>query len=133
MRGCLVSLVVIIGALILLCFCFFFPLGFIGSGLEDFEGRERRMAGDVLIHVESFYGSGILEIGDYNGPLLVLGWHIENVERCSGAPSRKDLDTGHYNAIVRARGEIGAYTLFGIPLGEMEVTCRGDRRWKPRF
>lgn len=106
------------------------PDRLIGFDLEDFEGSERRMASQALFHITEVYGNGFLEIGDYNGPPLVLGWHVKSVRECPGTPSRRDFEMGHYNAVVGARAKIGAYSLFGVPRGEMEVTCRGHRRWE---
>jgi hypothetical protein len=38
-----------------------------------------------------------------------------------------------YRAYGGGSARIGAYTLFGIPRGEMEVDCGGRRRWESYF
>jgi hypothetical protein len=134
MRGCLTAIVA-------LCVLVLFVWGLgvmlsdrvMGSGLENFEGRERWMASQALFHIADFYGNGSLEVGDYNGPPLVLGWHVESVEECPGTPSRKEIEGNHYRAVIGAHAKVRAYSLFGIPRGEMEVTCRGHRKWEPYF
>lgn len=124
-----------------LCVLAFFVLGLgvilpgrlIGSGLEDFGGREKRMASGGFFHVAQYYGDSFLEYDDYIGPPLVLGWHIEGLEECPGAPSRKDIEGNSYRAVGGASATVEAYTLFGIPRGEMKVTCAGRREWTPYF
>jgi len=91
------------------------------------------MASQALFHTADFYGNGSLEIGDYNGPPLVLGWYVKSVEECRGTPSREDFEGNSYRAMVGARAEIGAYSIFGVPRGEMDVTCIGQRKWEPYF
>lgn len=109
------------------------PIYLIDLGLEDFEGSERRMAARALFHGPELYGSGFLEIGDYNGPPLVLGWHVKSVEECPSLPGGRKPEADSYRAYGGGRARIGAYTLFGIPRGEMEVTCGGRREWESYF
>lgn len=112
------------------------PLRLIGTGLEDFGhpgDRERRMAARALFHGPELYGSGILEIGDYNGPSLVLGWYVESVEECPPLPGGEKPETDSYRAYGGGSAKIEAYGLFGLPRGEMEVTCGGRREWTSYF
>ena len=111
------------------------PSWVIGSGLEGFGdpgNRERRMASRALLHGAELHGSGFLEIGDYNGPPLVLGWHVKSVKECPERPPGKRIEKDSYRAYAGASARIGAYTVFGIPRGEMEVTCTGRREWTDR-
>ena len=109
------------------------PNRLIGIGLEDFEGRERRLASRALLDISSGYGNGFLEIGDYTGPPLVLGWHVTSVEECPDPPPGKRVERDSIRAYVGGRATVGADSLFGIPRGEMEVTCSGQRKWEPYF
>lgn len=109
------------------------PGRLIDSGLEDFEGREKRMAFDALVHVGTYFGWSSLDPWEYIGPPLVLGWRIEEVEPCLGKPTREDYQMASYRAEIGARAKIGAYTLFGIPRGEVKVNCEGHRNWEPYF
>jgi hypothetical protein len=83
MKGCLtvlvpLSVLVVLGLVV--------PIRLIGTGLDDFGDRERRMAAKALFHGPELYGNSFLEIGDYSGPPLVLGWHVEGVEECPPLP-----------------------------------------------
>src|SRR3712207_3428237 len=100
MKGCLVVLAVLV---ILGVVSVVLPNRLIGSGLEDFEGSKRRMASQALFHIATYYGNGFLEIGDYTGPPLVLGWHVRGVEECPGTPSGEDFEEDSYRAAVGAR------------------------------
>jgi hypothetical protein len=129
MKAWLVFLVVLLA---LLWAGLVLPGRLIDSRLEDFERQERRMASGALFHVAAFYGDGFLEIGDYNGPPLVLGWRVKSVQECP-APTDEDIEMAHYNAEVGASAKVGAYGPFGIPVGEMGVDCSGRRNWESRF
>jgi len=98
------------------------PSRYIGDGLDAFEGAEKAAASRALFDVTEYYGNGFLEIGDYNGPPLVLGWRVEAAEGCPGAPFGEEA--------VGANARIEAYGPFGLPRGEMEVACRGERVWE---
>ena len=130
MRGCLTVLAVLF---VLVFLGVELPYRLIGTGIEDFEGRERRMASGALFHGPELYGSGFLEIGDYNGPPLVLGWHVKGVKECPEPPPGKKIEKDSYRAYAGASARIGAYTLFGVPRGEMGVTCGGRRLWDSYF
>lgn len=133
MRGCL-AVLVLLSVLVFLGLVV--PVRLIGTGLDDFGDpgdRERRMAAKALFHGPELYGSGSLEIGDYNGPPLVLGWHVESVEECPPLPGRERSEADSYRAYGGGSASIRSYTLFGIPRGEMEVTCGGRRKWESYF
>lgn len=130
MKGCLVTLVALFVFLLL---AVELPIRLVEPGLEDFEGRERKMASRALADVATFYGNGFLEIGDYNGPPLVLGWYVKSVEKCPPPPSGEKIEKDSYRSFVGANAKIGTYSLFGIPRGEMELTCGGHRKWKSYF
>ena len=130
MKGCLVTaaalpILFMVGAVL--------PPWLIGTGLEDVEGQQKLMARDGFFYVAQYYGDGFLEYDDYIGPPFVLGWRLEDVEECPGAPSRKETEGGSYGAAVGASATVEAYTLFGIPWGEVRVNCGGHRRWHPYF
>lgn len=133
MKGCLsvfaVLVVLLVGALL--------PPWIIGTGLEDFGNPgdpERRAAGAALYLVTTLYGSSSLNVLEYTGPSLVLGWHVEGVERCPPLPRGEEPREDGYRAWTGGRSAtIGAYTLFGVPRGEVEVTCGGRREWEPYF
>ena len=133
MKGCLsvfaVLFVLLVGALL--------PPWIIGNGLEDFGNRgdpERRAASAALFVVTTLYGSSSLNVLEYTGPSLVLGWHVESVERCPPLPGGEKPEADSYRAYAGGRSaRIGAYTLFGIPRGAVEVTCGGRREWEPYF
>lgn len=130
MKGCITAL----AALFFLVFLeVVLPDRLIGTGIEDFEGNERRMASKAFFHGPELYGSDFLEIGDYNGPPLVLGWHVKSVEECQAPPPGEKIEKDSYQAYAGASARIGAYSLFGIPRGEMEVTCGGRRQWESSF
>ncbi len=121
MKGCLV----ILAALLALFLAgLILPTYLVGSGVDDFEGRERRMATRALFHGTAYY----------DGPPLVLGWHVEGVEECPPLPRGEEPREDGYRAWTGGRSaRIGAYTLFGIPRGEVEVTCGGRREWESYF
>ena len=127
MKGCL-TVLVLLSVLVVLGLVV--PIRLIGTGLDDFGDRERRMAAKALFHGPELYGSGFLEIGDYSGPPLVLGRHVEGVEECPPLPGGEKLEEDSYRAYGGGSARIGAYPLFGIPRGEMEVDCGGRRRWE---
>ncbi len=80
------------------------------------------------------YGSSSLYVLEYAGPSFVLGWHVESVERCPPLPRGEELREDVYRPYAGGRSaRIGAYTLFGIPRGEVEVTCGGRREWESYF
>jgi hypothetical protein len=88
------------------------PIYLIGTGLEDFGNpgnRERRMAANALFHGTGLYGDGLLEIGDYNGPPLVLGWYVEGVEECPPLPGGRKPEADSYRAFG-GRGPASART-----------------------
>ena len=129
MKGCLTVLVLVFLGLAV-------PMRLIGTGLDGFGDPgdcERRMAAKALFHGPELYGSGFLEIGDYNGPPLVLGWHVESVKKCPPLPGGEEPEADSYRAYGGGRANIRAYTLFGIPRGEMEVDCGGRRQWESYF
>ncbi len=128
MKGCLMVLAVLVALWVV---GVVLPNRLIGIGLEDFEGRERRIASRALLDISSGYGNGFLEIGDYTGSPLVLGWHVTSVEECPDAPPGKRVERDSIRAYVGGRATVGAYGLFGIPRGEMEVACSGHRKWEP--
>jgi len=133
MRGCLTVLAILF---VLGFLAVELPYRLIGNGLDDFGNpgdRERRMAAKALFHGPELYGSGFLEIGDYNGPTLVLGWHVESVEECPPLPGGEKPEADSYRAYGGGSASIGAYTLFGIPRGEMDVDCGGRRWWESYF
>ena len=130
MKGCLVTFAALLA---LFLTGVVLPSWLIGIGIEDFEGPERRMASRALFYGPELYGSGFLEIGDYNGPPLVLGWHVDGVEKCPPLPRGEKPEADSYRAYAGGSATIGAYTLFGIPRGEMEVTCGGRREWESYF
>ena len=133
MKGCLsvfaMLVVLLVGALL--------PPWIIGTGLEDFGNPgdpERRAAGAALFVVTTYYGSSSLNVLEYTGPSLVLGWHVESVQRCPPLPRGEEPREDGYRAYAGGRSaRIGAYTLFGIPRGEVKVTCGGRREWEPYF
>ncbi len=129
MRGCLTSLIVLC---VFVYLSIILPSQLIGFGLEDFEGQER-LASHALLDVTSYYGNGSLEIGDYNGPPLVPGWHTKGVEECSAPPPGKRIEKDSLRAYIGGRATVGAYTLFGIPLGEIHLARGDQRRWEPYF
>lgn len=109
------------------------PERLIGSGIDDFGNPgdpERRMAAKALFHGPGLFGSGFLEISDYNGPPLVLGWHVKSVKRCPPLPNGEKPEADSYRAYGGGNARIGAYGPFGVPRGEMEVTCGGGRVWE---
>jgi hypothetical protein len=131
MKGCLSVFVVLA---ILLSVGALLPLRIIDSGVEDFEGRERRAASAAFFTVSTLYGDSSLEVLEYVGPPLVLGWHVEGVEECPPLPRGEEPREDGYRAYAGGRSaRIGAYTLFGIPRGEVEVTCGGRREWRSYF
>lgn len=110
------------------------PLRTIDSGVEDFEGRERRAASSAFFTVTTLYGDSSLDVLEYTGPSLVLGWHVEGLEECPPLPRGEEPREDGYRAYAGGRSaRIGAYTLFGIPRGEVEVTCGGRREWESYF
>ncbi len=134
MKGCLSILVVLIG---LFVGGLVLPVWLIGNGLEDFGNPgdpERRAAGAARYLVTTHYGSSSLNVLAYTGPSLVLGWHVESVERCPPLPRGEEPREDGYRAYAGGRSaRIGAYTLSGIPREEVEVTCGGRREWEPNF
>ena len=119
MKDCLsvfaVLVVLLVGALL--------PPWIIGTGLEDFgnrRGPERRAASAALFIVTTLYGDSSLNVLEYTGPSLVLGWHVESVQRCPPLPRGEEPREDGYRAYAGGRSaRIGAYTLFGIPRGEV--------------
>ena len=109
------------------------PPRIIGLGLEDFESRERRTASHALFLVSTLYGDSSLDVLEYVGPPFVLGWHVEGVEECPPLPRGEEPEEDSYRAYAGGSARIGAYTLFGIPRGEVEVTCGGRKEWDPYF
>ena len=130
MKGCLVILAVSFAPLVA---SFVLPICLIGSGRDDFEGREWRMASRAYFHVLTYYGESFLQIREYMGPPLVLRWRVYSVKGCPALPPGKRLEKDNHRAYAGASAKIGAYTFFGIPLGRMEVACSGHRRWMPYF
>ncbi len=133
MKGCLVVIAVLVG---LLAGGLVLPVWLIGNRPEDFGNRgdpERREAARALFHAAAYYGEGFLEYGDYIGPPLVLGWRVECMEGCPPFPGGEEPEEDSYRAYAGASAMIGAYTLFGIPRGELQVTCGGRREWKSYF
>ena len=130
MKGTIVALAVL-GALLVAGLVL--PGGLVGSGIGDFEGRQRKAARVAFFYVATYYGESFLEYGEYIGPPLVLGWRIEGVEECPGEPTRKEVEGNSYRALVGARATVEAYTLFGVPRGKVDVTCEGRRNWDPYF
>jgi hypothetical protein len=100
----------------------------IGSGVEDFEGIEKRMAEGARDNISTHYGTGL----DYIGPPLTVDWRVRSVEKCPGTPSG-----GRFERLVEMgggkRAEVEAYTLFGIPRGQVVIPCRDNLRWEPYF
>lgn len=109
------------------------PFWLIGFGVEDFEGRERRTASQALFLVTTLYGNSSFEVLEYVGPPFVLGWHVEDVEKCPPLPRGEQPEEDSYRAHAGGSARIGAYTLFGIPRGQVEVTCGSRREWKSYF
>jgi hypothetical protein len=133
MKGCLIVFAVLVG---LFAGGLGLPMWLIDNGVEDFGNRgdpERRGAARAFFYVATYYGESFLDYGDYIGPPLVLGWRVEDVEGCPPLPSGEEPEEDGYRAYAGVSAEIGAYTLFGIPRGEVEVTCGGRREWKPYF
>ena len=95
MKGCL-TVLVLLSVLVVLGLVV--PIRLIGTGLDDFGDRERRMAAKALFHGPELYGSGFLEIGDYSGPPLVLGRHVEGVEECPPLPGGETPEEDSYRA-----------------------------------
>ena len=95
MKGCLVTFAALLA---LFLTGVVLPSWLIGIGIEDFEGPERRMASRALFYGPELYGSGFLEIGDYNGPPLVLGWHVDGVEKCPPLPRGEKPEADSYRA-----------------------------------
>ncbi len=52
------------------------PRHLIGSGTEDFEGREKQMAFYVICDASTHYGWSFLDPLECTGPPLVLGWRV---------------------------------------------------------
>ncbi len=130
MKGCLsvfsaLAVLLLVGALL--------PPWLIGGGVGDFEGRERRMASRAFFYVTTLYGYSSLDVYEYVGPPLVLGWHVENVKECPPLPHGEEPREDGYRAYAGGSAVIGAYTLFGIPRGEVEVSCGGRREWESYF
>ncbi len=109
------------------------PVRLIGNGLEGFGNHERRVASRAFFHVVTYYGETFLEYDDYTGPSLVLGWHVESVKKCPPLPGGRKPEADSYRAYAGASARIGAYSLFGIPRGEIDVDCDGRRRWESYF
>jgi hypothetical protein len=130
MKGCLSAfaalVVLLVGALL--------PPWIIGNGLEDLGNPgdpEWRAAGAALYLVTTLYGDSSLNVLEYVGPPLVLTWHVEGVERCPPLPRGEEPGEDGYRAFSGGRSaRIGAYTLFGIRRGGVEVTCGGRREWE---
>lgn len=66
-------------------FAFVFPYLWVGSGVDEYEGRQTRSADEAYGHTILLYGDGFLD--DHSGPGAVLGWHVEDVRNCPGTPS----------------------------------------------
>ena len=131
MKGCLSVFAVLV---VLLLSGVYLPSWIIGDGVEDFEGSERRAASAALYLVTTLYGYSSIDVLEYVGPPLVIGWHVEGVEKCPPLPRGEEPRKNGYRAWTGGRSaRIGAYTLFGIPRGEVEVTCGGRREWEPYF
>lgn len=103
------------------------PRQIIGSGVEDLEGLDKRMArgalGDIAFHDRP--GRGLDA-----APPLIVRWRVTTVRKCPGTPSGEEFEEmieqlGGYDAEVRA------YALFGLPVGEARVSCRGNPEWRP--
>lgn len=109
------------------------PTRLIDPGVEDFEGRDRRMAARAFFHVATYYGESFVNYDDYIGPPLVLGWRTGSAKECPDPSPGKTIEKDSYRAYGGANAGIGAYSLFGIPRGEVEVTCGGRRQWQSYF
>ena len=130
MKGCLVIVAVLLALFIAGAVL---PTGLIGSGVRDFKGDERRMAQRAFFYMTTYYGASFLNYGEYVGPALVLGWRVKGVEECPPLPRGEEPREDSYRAYAGGSARIGAYTLFGIPRGEVEVTCGGRREWESYF
>ena len=62
------------------------PLLIVDSGVEGFEGRERRGASAAFFLVTTLYDGRSLDVLEYVGPPLGLGWHVEGVGKCPPLP-----------------------------------------------
>jgi hypothetical protein len=132
LKGCIVALALLGTLPLLLVFVLVFgvalPHLLIGSGVEHFEGIEKQMAEGALDNISTHYGTGL----DYTGPPLTIDWRVKSVEKCPGMPSGY-----RFERLVEMgggkRAEVEAYTLFGIPRGEVLLSCRSDPKWEPYF
>ncbi len=87
----------------------------IGSGLDRFEGEERKMARFFLGHTEFF------RLGESVEGFIVTGVRVTRIEKCPGAPPFDPESLRPYGTDIS--GEIKLYTIFGIPYDEVEASC----------
>ena len=87
----------------------------IDSGVEDFEGDERRIA-DSFRSYEMWRKFGA-------GPeaYIVTGASVTEIERCPGSPPYDSKSLSPYGTMIS--GKIQVHTIFGIPYRSIETTC----------
>jgi hypothetical protein len=132
LKGCILAFALLGNLPFLLGFVLLFgvvlPRHIIGPGSEHFEDIEKQMAEGALDNISTHYGTGL----DYTGPPLTVDWRVKSVEKCPGMPSGT-----RFERLVEMgggkRAEVEAYTLFGIPRGQVVIPCRDDLRWEPYF
>lgn len=105
------------------------PRQLVGSGVDGFEGRERRMAEGALGDI-AFHGRPSLSLEP--APPTIVRWRVTAVGKCPGTPSGRRFEQ-MIKLLGGYRAEVRAYGLFGIPRGEAVIACQGDPDWEPYF
>ena len=105
------------------------PGAFIDSGVDDFEGRERRMATAALLDVGLHWEPASMGAPV---PFFTTAYRVESVEKCPGTPSGKEYEE-MIEATAGYRADVRFYTLLGIPEGELHILCDADPRWESFF
>ena len=106
------------------------PGAFIDSGVDDFEGRERRMASAALLNVDLHWNAD--DMMTTQAPPFSTAWRVRSVEKCPGTPSGRE-----YEEMIKLaygyRAEVEFYTILGIPRGMLHIQCESDPRWEPYY
>lgn len=91
---------------------FVLPQRFVGTGVEEYEGKEKGLAREAISVAEAqFMGT--------SDHWYVTAARVSAVGSCSGPP---DPDSVNFSAAV------DLYTVFGVPYGTAEMSCEGEVR-----
>ena len=98
------------------------PRDSLGSGVQNFEGEDKKIARSFRSYAEGLWFRDIGEVYTQTGVRVV------KIEKCPGAPTHDPQSLKYAVGGTEFSGEIRLHTLFGLPYGKVVHDCENRSR-----